>query len=134
MTKLPSQLSCMSSMYVYCNAHSFYRFKETTSQLFCSRRARRDNSVQVVEKREVLNLALFFYILNKHMKKLIYAIENWLRKRCKYLTKHDWQQVTATEEENQIAWRIGVHCMKEMHQCKKCGRRGWLFPNGYLQN
>lgn len=61
------------------------------------------------------------------MKKLIYAIENWFRKRCKYLTKHDWQQVQATEREYQIALRIGVHCMKEMHQCKKCGRRSWLF-------
>lgn len=60
--------------------------------------------------------------------KMIFKIKHIFRNRCKYLTKHNWQQTEPTERECQVAWRIGVHPLKEMHECIKCRRRGWLFP------
>lgn len=62
------------------------------------------------------------------MKSWFYRIKYKLSRRCKYLLKHKWQIAEPTERECQVAWRIGVHPLKDMHECTKCGQRGWLFP------
>jgi hypothetical protein len=62
------------------------------------------------------------------IKYLFYKIKYKFSRRCKYLLKHKWHKVKPTERECQVAWRIGVHPLKDMHECTKCGMRGWLFP------
>jgi len=54
---------------------------------------------------------------------------NWLKNRCKFFTAHKWVKVKPTETENQIAWRIGVHCMKDLYKCSECGIKRWRFSD-----